>query len=137
MTETTEDFAGRLTAAIDAAGLVLLASIRHQTGLFDHMAALGPATSAEIARTAGLVERYVREWLSGMTVGDVVAFDSAAGTYRLPQHRAAMLTRSAGLDNMARLTQYVPLLCEVEQQIIPAFARVAGCRTRPTRAFTQ
>jgi len=126
MTETAEDFAGRLTNAIDGAGLVLLTSIGHQTGLFDHLAALGDATSAEIAKTAGLDERYVREWLGGMTVGDVVTYDSDAGTYRLPAHRAAMLTRSAGLNNMARLTQYIPLLCEVEQQILPRFREGGG-----------
>ena len=53
------------------------------------MAGLPPATSAQIADAAGLNERYVREWLGGMTTGQVVDYDADAATYSLPAHRAA------------------------------------------------
>src|ERR1700745_2851253 len=94
--KTTEEFAQRVTTTIDGASLTILFSIGHQTGLFDAMAQLGPSTSAQIAEAAGLNERYVREWLGGVTVGRVVEYDAAAGTYALPAQRAALLTRAAG-----------------------------------------
>ncbi|KAA1252234.1 class I SAM-dependent methyltransferase [Mycobacterium simiae] len=125
-TETTEEFGNRIVAAIDSAGLALLLSVGHQTGLLDTMAELPPSTSAEIADAAGLNERYVREWLGGVTAAQVVDYDPELATYTLPAYRAAALTRAAGLDNLARVTQFISLLGEVEQQVIDCFRGGGG-----------
>jgi 2-polyprenyl-3-methyl-5-hydroxy-6-metoxy-1,4-benzoquinol methylase len=124
--ETAEDFAGRMIAAIDSASLALLLSIGHQTGLLDTMAGLPPSTSAQIAEAAGLNERYVREWLGGMTTGHVVDYDADAGSYSLPAHRAALLTRAAGPHNLALVAQFLPLLGNVEQKIVDCFRAGGG-----------
>jgi 2-polyprenyl-3-methyl-5-hydroxy-6-metoxy-1,4-benzoquinol methylase len=124
--ETAEDFAGRMVATIDGASLAILMSIGHQTGLLDTMAGLSPATSEQIADAAGLNERYVREWLGGMTTGRIVDYDAAAGTYSLPAHRAGVLTRAAGPDNLAVMAQFIPLLSEVEQKIVGCFRNGGG-----------
>jgi hypothetical protein len=121
MTETTEEFAARVMGTIDSASLAILFSIGHQTGLLDAMAQLPPSTSSQIADAAGLNERYVREWLGGMTTGQVVEYDPATALYTLPRERAALLTRAAGPDNLARAAQFIPLLGEVEQKIIGCF----------------
>src|SRR3989304_9786957 len=60
-----EAFAGKMIAVINGACLSLMTSIGHRTGLFDKMAVLPPATTAQIADATGLNERYVREWLGG------------------------------------------------------------------------
>lgn len=125
-TDTTEEFAARMVSAVDNASLALLMSIGHQTGLWDTMAASAPGTSAQIAAAAGLNERYVREWLGGVVTAGVVDYDPAADTYLLPQHRAAVLTRAAGPDNLARVAQFIPLLAEVEQKIIGCFRNGGG-----------
>ncbi|WP_422746351.1 class I SAM-dependent methyltransferase [Mycobacterium sp. WMMD1722] len=124
--ETTEEFADRVVGAIDSASVALLLSIGHQTALFDTMAHLRPSSSGQIAEAAGLDERYVREWLGGLTAARVVEFDAAEGTYTLPAERAAVLTRAAGTDNLARVAQFIPLLGEVEQKIIECFRRGGG-----------
>jgi SAM-dependent methyltransferase len=124
--ESTEAFAGRMVAAIDSASLAILMSIGHQTALWDTMAQLPPSTSAQIADAAGLNERYVREWLGGVVTAGVVEYDPAAATYRLPAERAAVLTRAAGPDNLARVAQFIPLLGEVEQKIIGCFRNGGG-----------
>ncbi len=123
---TTEEFAGRIAGAIDSASLAVLLSIGHQTKLLDIMAGLPPSTSAQIAQAAGLNERYVREWLGGVVSGQVVDFDSATQTYSLPSHRAAVLTRAAGPDNLARVAQFVSLIGEVEQPILGCFKNGGG-----------
>jgi SAM-dependent methyltransferase len=123
---TTEEFAERIVGAVDSASLAILLSIGHQTGLFDRMAELPPSTSAQIADAACLNERYVREWLGGMVAGQVIDFDSAASTYVLPTDRAAVLTRSAGPDNLARVAQFIAMLGEVEQKIIGCFHNGGG-----------
>jgi ubiquinone/menaquinone biosynthesis C-methylase UbiE len=124
--DTTEEFAERMVGAIDAASVAILLSIGHQTKLFDTLAELPPATSAQIADAAGLTERYVREWLGGVVAGRIVDYDPAAQTYSLPRHRAAVLTRAAGPDNLSRVAQFIPLLAEVEQKVIGCFRTGGG-----------
>jgi SAM-dependent methyltransferase len=124
--DTTEEFAERMVGALDSASLAILLSIGHQTKLFDTLADLPPATSAQIADAAGLNERYVREWLGGVVAGRIVDYDPAAHTYSLPRHRAAVLTRAAGPDNLSRVAQFIPLIAEVEQKVIGCFKTGGG-----------
>src|SRR5213593_4031860 len=101
--DTTEEFAERMVGAIDSASLAILLSIGHQTKLFDTLAERPPATSSQIADAAGLNERYVREGLGGVVANRVVDYDPEARTYSLPPHRAAVLTRASGPDNLSRV----------------------------------
>ena len=49
-----------------------------------------------------------------------------AQTYSLPRQRAAVLTRAAGPENLARVAQFIPLLAEVEQKVIGCFRTGGG-----------
>jgi SAM-dependent methyltransferase len=119
-------FAERLISLLNDGALALMLSIGHRTGLFDVMASLPSATSAQIADAAGLNERYVREWLAAMTTGRIVEHDDALQTFALPAGRAAWLTRAAGPDNLALQAQYVGLLAIVEDQIVDCFRNGGG-----------
>ena len=90
-----EAFAGRTVQILNDAMLSLLLSVGHQTGLLDVMAEQGGVTSDELAQAAGLDERYVREWLAGLTVGGIAEHDPESKTYVLPPEHAACLTRAA------------------------------------------
>jgi SAM-dependent methyltransferase len=103
-----------------------MVSVGHRTGLFDVMATLPAATSAEIASRASLDERYVREWLAVMTTGRIVEHDGATGSYLLPADHAGWLTRSAGMQNLAIGMQYIGLMALVEDQIVDCFRRGGG-----------
>jgi len=121
-----EAFAGRALQVLNDGMLTLLISLGHRSGLLDVMARTGPATSDQIAGTSGLDERYVREWLAGMTVGGIVAHDPATRTFRLPPEHAACLTRAAGPDNLASLAQYVPMFGELEGRVLKCFEAGGG-----------
>ncbi|HVM00650.1 MAG TPA: class I SAM-dependent methyltransferase [Egibacteraceae bacterium] len=121
-----EQFAERMLDVVNHSFVALLTSIGHRTGLFDTLAALPHSTSEQIATAAGLDERYVREWLAGMTVGGIVEYAPEDGTYALPAEHAAFLTRAAGPDNIAVLTQYVSCMGEVEDGIVECFRRGGG-----------
>jgi 2-polyprenyl-3-methyl-5-hydroxy-6-metoxy-1,4-benzoquinol methylase len=125
-TDRLEAFAGRMVTLLNDAFLALLLSIGHRTELFETLAGIDWATSAEIAERAGLQERYVREWLAGLTVGGIVEHDHEAGRYRLPREHAALLTRAAGPDNLAYFAQYVPLCGLVEDELIGCFRNGGG-----------
>ncbi|MFD9128535.1 class I SAM-dependent methyltransferase [Kitasatospora sp. NPDC059571] len=121
-----EAFAGRMVQMVNDACLGLMVGLGHESGLFDTMAGLAPATSEEIARAAGLNERYVREWLGAMVVGQIVEYEPQRRTYALPPEHAASLTRAAGPDNLARIAQDLGMMGEVEQQVLEAFRTGRG-----------
>ncbi len=120
-----EAFAQRITHTLNDAFLAMMVSIGHQTNLFDTMAELPRATSEEIARAAGLQERYVREWLGAMATGRIVEYEPAGKTYRLPTEHAASLTRAAGANNLATSMLWVSCLGQVEPEVVKCF-RLGG-----------
>jgi SAM-dependent methyltransferase len=130
-----EAFAGRMVDVLNSAAVALMVSVGHRTGLFDVMAGLPLATSPQIAATAGLNERYVREWLGAMTTGRIVEHDPAADTYRLPPEHAAALTRAASPNNLAASTQWVAVLGSVEDQVTAAFRHGNGVPYSAYRRF--
>jgi hypothetical protein len=125
-TEGSTEFAKRMLRTMNEAALALMVSVGHRTGLFDVMAAMPAATSAELASRALLDERYVREWLAVMTTGRIVEHDGATGSYSLPADHAAWLTRAAGMKNLATGMQYIGLMALVEDQIVDCFRRGGG-----------
>ena len=121
-----EAFAGKMLGVLNHGMLTLMMSLGHQTGLFDAMAKLPASTSQQIADAAGLNERYVREWLGAMTTGGIVEYDQEKKSYLLPPEHAGFLTRAAGPDNIAILSQFIPLMGLVESQLIEVFRNGGG-----------
>ncbi len=122
----TEAFAAKMAGILNGGMLALMTSLGRQTGLFEKMAQLPPSTSEKIAEAAGLEERYVREWLGAMATGGVVEYTARDKTYVLPPEHAALITSAAGPRNMARFMQYIPMLAEVEADIITCFRNGGG-----------
>jgi hypothetical protein len=116
-----EAFAERMLDTLNAAALALLISVGHRTKLFDVMARIDPATSADIARATRLDERYAREWLDAMAATGVVEHDSARLTYYLPSEHAASLTRAAAPVNLASTMQFIGLLGALEDRVVERF----------------
>lgn len=106
--------------------LCLMTGIGHKVGLFDTMSGMEAATSKEISKAAKLNERYVREWLGCMVTGRIVEYDPVKRKYRLPQERAAALTRAAGINNLAVFAQYIGLMAIVEDKIVECFRKGGG-----------
>ncbi|WP_455211435.1 class I SAM-dependent methyltransferase [Kaarinaea lacus] len=118
-------FAERLIGTLNEGALCLMLSIGHRTGLFDVMAKLPASSSETIADTAGLNERYVREWLGAMVTSRVVHYEPEQLTYHLPAEHAGALTRAGG-DNIAVFAQYIPVMGQVEDDIVDCFYQGGG-----------
>jgi hypothetical protein len=123
-TARSEAFAERVLTALNEAGLLLMMSIGHRTGLFDAMGDLGRATSHQIAVAAGLNERYVREWLAALAVGRILEVDES-GRFRLPPEHATLLRRD-GEANLAVFAQYAFVLGGVEDDVVRCFHEGGG-----------
>src|SRR4051812_50126546 len=73
--EATEAFVGRIFEAALGSMDLLAIGIGDRLGLYAALAEDGPLTSTELARRAGVAERYTREWLeqqagTGTLTGD-------------------------------------------------------------------
>lgn len=131
---TAEAFAGRLLNVFNSGALSLMLSIGHRAKLFDVLSNLPPVTSQQLAETTNLNERYVREWLNAMVVGQVVNYNPTNQTYYLPTEHAAFLTQAASPNNMAVFAQFIPILAQVEDQILKCFSQGGGV---PYSEFTR
>ena len=138
LTDSTEEFAERMVGAIDSASLAILLWIGHQTKLFDTLAELPPATSAQIADAVGLNERYVREWLGGGGgLPRCRLRPCLADVFAPPSIARRCVTRAAGPDELARVAQFIPMLGEVEQKIIGCFHGGGGLSYSEVSAVPQ
>jgi SAM-dependent methyltransferase len=79
---------GKALTDIGGAMTMLLAYMGDRLGLYRALAAHGPGTSAQVAAEAGLDERYVREWLSGVAAGGHVDYDPATRRFALSPEAA-------------------------------------------------
>ncbi len=121
-----EAFGEKMVGILNGAATALMVSVGHRTGLFDVMSGLDPRESQGIADEAGLQERYVREWLGAMVTGGIVEYDESSGCYHLPPEHAASLTREARPNNLAATCQWIPVLGDVEDQIVSCFEHGGG-----------
>lgn len=111
--------------ALNGGALMLMISIGHRTGLFDTMAKMNWTDSQKLAKAAGLNERYVREWLGAMATGQVAEVDDA-DHYRLPPEHSVFLTRDTEQENLAVFAQYIPVMAQVEDEILKCFYKGGG-----------
>jgi 2-polyprenyl-3-methyl-5-hydroxy-6-metoxy-1,4-benzoquinol methylase len=77
----------------------LAAYLGVKLGLYELLRDQGPATAPELAATAGLAPRYVREWLEQQAVSGLLAIDDPGRPdderrYRLPPGHEKVLTAS-------------------------------------------
>jgi 2-polyprenyl-3-methyl-5-hydroxy-6-metoxy-1,4-benzoquinol methylase len=119
-------FSTRMLDTLNGAMLSLMVGIGYQTGLFEVMADLSPATSEQIALLADLNERYVREWLATMVIGQIITYEPLNRTYHLLPEHASVLTQTAGPNNMARLAMVIPALASVQKQVVNSFHQGGG-----------
>jgi SAM-dependent methyltransferase len=123
-----QDFSRKLFGFYTSGLLTLMVEIGYRTGLFE-AAAEGPGTSEEIARRAGLDERYVREWLSALTTGGVVDYDPATRRFTLPPEHATCLTGPSS-RNLAPASQSLRMLAQRVPRVIECFRQGGGVSYR-------
>ncbi len=124
--DVSNAFCERLIGTLNQAGLSMMISIGHRTGLFETLATLPRATSQELAEAANLNERYVREWLGAMATGEIVEYDADAKTYRLPAEHARWLTEQFDPGNLAVTHQWTSVLGYVETPVVDKFLNGGG-----------
>jgi 2-polyprenyl-3-methyl-5-hydroxy-6-metoxy-1,4-benzoquinol methylase len=121
-----EAFVGQVLANTSAAMVTTLAALGDRLGLFKTLADAGPATSAEFATRAGIVERYAREWLGGMTSAGYVTYDAVTGRFALPPEHMAALADEGGPMFFGGIHEMLLSASSVVDRIAEAFRAGGG-----------
>jgi hypothetical protein len=119
-------FSEYLIDTINKGALSLMLSIGHRAKLFDLMSTLPPSSIKEIAEKSKLNERYVMEWLGAMVTGKIIDFDAEHNTFTLTKEKAQYLTREDNTYNFAASMQWIPVLAQVEDEILECFSKGGG-----------
>jgi len=123
-----EAFVHKVLGDTSATMTTLLASIGDRLGLFKDLAVNGPATSAEVAKRTGTNERYVREWLGGMTSAKYLEYDAPTHRFSLPAEHAAAVAAEGGPFFFGGVYEMIPALVAVIDQVAEAFRQGGGVR---------
>ena len=110
---------------MNKSALALMISICHRTKLFDIISALPPSTSNEIASESDLNERYVREWLGALVTAKIIDYDPLPKLYSRSKDKSDLLTRN-GSFNFPTSMQFIPVMANVEEQILDCFKNGGG-----------
>ena len=116
--DQVEAFAGRVVGDIAATMSTIFVALGDKLGLFSALASGGPATPAELAQRTATDERYVREWLHGLTANGYLELDRSTGRFSLPAAHAAVLADEGGLwflgGGYQELAGMLPVLGRIE-----------------------
>ncbi|MBC2905770.1 class I SAM-dependent methyltransferase [Streptomyces cupreus] len=104
-----------------------LCHLGDRLGLFKDLAANGPADSQELADRLELNERYVREWLRGMTATGYLA-EPEPGRFTLPAEHAPALAEESGPMFLGGVYQMMPAALAPYERLIEAFRSGGGVR---------
>ena len=120
---------GKMLGDLGGAFSVPTARIGFRLGLFDALYAGGPATSAELASSAGgLAERYVREWALAQAANGFVQYDAAADKFSLSPEQAMVFSVKDSPVYLAGAFDLAAAMIEGEFKVEQAFRSGGGVR---------
>lgn len=119
MEKALGDLSGALTTG--------LCHLGDRLGLFKDLAANGPAGSQELADRLDLNERYVREWLRGLTAAGYLE-EPESGRFTLPAEHATALADESGPMFLGGVYQMMPAALAPYERLTEAFRNGGGVR---------
>jgi SAM-dependent methyltransferase len=118
--DTRDAFAERIfkaaVATFDLYGIYL----GDRLGLYRVLADRGPSTSAELAESAGINERYAREWLEHQAASGILAVDED-WRFSLPPGHDEVLLDETSLNFSASLAQSAVACVHPIDEVVEAF----------------
>ncbi len=95
------DLLGRVVVDVGGTFQALSAILGDRLGLYRALLSVMPASPADVAREAGVGERYVREWLSAQAAGGYVTYDPESERFSLTEEQAFVLADPNGMQAAA------------------------------------
>ncbi|MCW2535126.1 MAG: Methyltransferase type 11 [Modestobacter sp.] len=95
------DLLGRFVVDVGASFQALGAVLGDRLGLYRALLSVMPAAPADVARVAGVGERYVREWLALQAAGGYVTYDPGSERFSLTEEQSFLLADPNGMQAAA------------------------------------
>lgn len=124
--ERVEAFVERALGNLSGAMVTMLSVLGDRLGLFEELAAHGPATPEELASRAGVDARYAAEWLRGLTAAEYLEYERDGGRYALPREHIPTLAEESGPFFLCGGYQMVPPLLAPIERLEAAFRGGGG-----------
>src|SRR5262245_23148125 len=108
-------FIGQMLGDLGGASSIAMVRIGDVLGLYATLRAKGPMTCTQLAKAAGVNERYLREWLSHQAASNYLDYDAKSETFGLSPEQAMVFANEdspvymmGGFDVMAALLDNQP-----------------------------
>jgi len=129
--EQAGEFTGRLFGAGVQAIELFTVWLGDALGLYRALVDLGDATAQDLAKAAGIHERYAREWLEQQAVSGICEVSLETGEadtrrYRLPRTHQPALVEPDSPFAIVGLAQFLPTIGDVADQLIDAYRTGGG-----------
>ena len=124
--ERRDALVGRLFEATLGAFDLLAVYVGDRLGLYRALAQNGPSTSSDLAKAAGIHERYAREWLEQQAMGEILTVenpDADAGErrYGMPEGHDEALLDETSLNFIAPMAQALVACTRPIDALLEAF----------------
>ena len=120
------EFVGKMVGDMGAAMTAALMIIGDKLGLYKELAA-NKLTSAELAKSTGTTERYVREWLAAQAAAGYVNYDpDGGGRYSLSPEQAMVFANEGSPVFMPGFAEVIQSMWRDEPKITEAFKSGKG-----------
>lgn len=135
LTKKDEEQRGALVERLFQGGVALLEMLSiyvgDRLGLYGALAQDGPSTAPQLARSAGIHERYAREWLEQQAVAGIVEVtrdntDGAKREYRLAPGHAEVLLNPDSLNYLLPIVWAIPGLASTLPALLAAYRGGGG-----------
>lgn len=102
-----EELQGKVVTDVAGAQGLLMAYLGDQLDLYSALAEITPATSQELAKSTGIKERYLREWLSANAAGGYVEYDPASQKFSMTPEQTIVFAAEGNAHCMQGFFQAV------------------------------
>jgi 2-polyprenyl-3-methyl-5-hydroxy-6-metoxy-1,4-benzoquinol methylase len=135
LTKQDEEQRGALVERLFHGGIAVLEMLSiyvgDRLGLYRALAEDGPSTAAQLSRSAGIHERYAREWLEQQAVAGIIEVttdntDSTKREYRLAPGPAEVLLDPDSLNYLAPIAWAIPGLASTLPALFAAYRGGGG-----------
>jgi SAM-dependent methyltransferase len=121
-----DEFVGKIVGDMGAAMSGALVIVGERLGLFRKMAAAGPITSDQLAKSTETTERYVREWLAAMAAAGYVDYDPVTERYSLSPEQQVVFADDKSAVFMPGFAEVIASVFRDEPKITEAFRTGKG-----------
>ncbi len=135
LTKKDEEERGALVERLFRGGIAVLEMLSiyvgDRLGLYRTLAENGPSTAVQLARSAGIHERYAREWLEQEAVAGLIEVttensDSSKRVYRLAPGHAEVLLNPESLNYLVPIVWAIPGLAATLPALLNAYRDGGG-----------